>query len=108
MIGNKNITANIYRTQVNVSIMCVYFCNGFIDFMLKGKSLLDYTNLFSPNEYEINDKIWPKHFQQLKTQNFLYKYILKRWRWKNSSDCIKCNNYRRFKNPKTSYIYIYI
>ena len=32
--------------------MCGYFCIGFIDFMLKGKSLLDYTNLFSPNEYE--------------------------------------------------------
>ena len=30
--------------------MCGYFCIGFIDFMLKGRSLLDYTNLFSPNE----------------------------------------------------------
>ena len=29
--------------------MCGYICIGFIDFMLKGKSLLDYTNLFSPN-----------------------------------------------------------
>ena len=28
-----------------------YFCNAFTDFMLKGKSLLDYTNLFSPNDY---------------------------------------------------------
>ena len=28
--------------------MSGYFCIGFIDFMLKGKSLLDYTNLFSP------------------------------------------------------------
>ena len=34
-----------------------YFCIEFIDFMLKSKSLLDYTNLFSPNEYEKNDKI---------------------------------------------------
>ena len=31
--------------------------------MLKGKSLLDYTNLFSPNNYEKNDKIIPKYFQ---------------------------------------------
>ena len=38
-------------------IMCGYFCIGFIDFMLKGKSLLDYTNLFSPSNYEKNDKI---------------------------------------------------
>ena len=33
-----------------------YFCTVFIDFMLKGKSLLNYTNLFSPDEYEMNDK----------------------------------------------------
>ena len=32
--------------------MCGYFCNGFIDFKLKGKSLLDYKNLFSPKKYE--------------------------------------------------------
>ena len=56
-IGNKNITSNIYRIQEYDSIMCGYFCIGFIDFMLKGKSSLDYTNLFSPNEYEKNDKI---------------------------------------------------
>ena len=37
--------------------MCGYFCIRFIAFMLKGKSLLDYTNLFSPNEYEKNDNI---------------------------------------------------
>ena len=44
------------------STMCGYFCIGFIDFILKGKSLLDYTNLFSPNYYEKNDKIIPKYF----------------------------------------------
>ena len=32
--------------------MCRYFCIGFIDFMLNDQSLLDYTNLFSSNEYE--------------------------------------------------------
>ena len=32
--------------------MCEYFCTGFIAFMLKGKTLLDDTNLFPPNEYE--------------------------------------------------------
>ena len=40
-----------------------YFCIGFVYFMLKGKNLLDYTNLFSPNEYERNDKIILKYFQ---------------------------------------------
>ena len=34
-IGNKNIKANIYRVQANDSIICGYFCIGFIDFMLK-------------------------------------------------------------------------
>ena len=42
--------------------MCRYFCIGIIDFMLKGKSLLDYTNLFSLKDYEKNDKIIPKYF----------------------------------------------
>ena len=37
--------------------MCGHFCIGFIDFVLKGKRLRDYTNLFSPNYYEKNDKI---------------------------------------------------
>ena len=43
-IGNKNFKANIYRIQAYNSIMCGYFCIRFIDFMLKGKRLLDYTN----------------------------------------------------------------
>ena len=62
---NKNII-NIYKTQACDSILCQYFCIGFIDFMLKGQSLLDYTNLFSPNENEKNDEIILKYFQQLK------------------------------------------
>ena len=37
--------------------MCEYFCIGFSDFMLKGKILLDYNNLFSSIECEINDEI---------------------------------------------------
>ena len=48
-IENKNIITNTYRIQANYSIMCGCFCIGFIDFMLKGKSLLDNTNIFSPN-----------------------------------------------------------
>ena len=48
-IGNKNIT-NICRIHTYNLIMWGYFCIGFIDFMLKGKSLLDYANVFSPND----------------------------------------------------------
>ena len=54
---------NIYRIQGYNLIMCGYFCIGFIDFILKGKSLLEYTNLFSPNDYEKNDKLILKYFQ---------------------------------------------
>ena len=63
LIGNKNVITNVYRKQAYDSIMCGYFCIGFIYFMLKDKSLLDYTNLFSPNEHEKNDKIILKYFQ---------------------------------------------
>ena len=62
-IRNKNIITNIYRTQAYYSVMCGYFCTGFIDFMLKDKSLLEYTNLFPINDYENNDKIISKYFQ---------------------------------------------
>ena len=56
-IKNKNIKTNIFRIQAYDSIMCGYFCIGFINFMLKGKSLTDYTNLFSPNHFLKNDDI---------------------------------------------------
>ena len=48
-INNKNITTNIFRTQAYDSIMCGYFCIGFIDSMLARKTLTEFTNLFSPN-----------------------------------------------------------
>ena len=54
-IGNKNIKANIFRVQANDSVMCGYFCIGFIDFMLAGKKLTDFTNLFSPYDLKKND-----------------------------------------------------
>ena len=62
-IGNRNIIINIYRIPAYDSIMCGYFCIRFIDFMLKGKSVLEYRNLFSPNDYEKNDKIILKYFR---------------------------------------------
>ena len=43
--------------------MCGYFCREFIDFMLKGRSLLGYTKIFSPNKYEKNNKTILKYFQ---------------------------------------------
>ena len=62
-IGNKNMITNIYTMQAYNSIMRGYFCIGFIDFMLTFKSLLEYTNLISPNEYKKNGKMILKYFQ---------------------------------------------
>ena len=45
--------------------MCGYFCIGFIDFMLKGKILTEYTNLFSPNNFEKNDAIKMSDFNEI-------------------------------------------
>ena len=56
-IGNKNIKANIFRVEANNSVMCGYFCIGFIDFMLAGKKLTDFTTLFSPYDFDKNDNI---------------------------------------------------
>ena len=44
-------------------MMCGYICILFIDFMLKSKSMVEYTNLLSPKGYEENNKIKLKYFQ---------------------------------------------
>ena len=36
-VKNKNIITNIFRIQAYDSIMCGFFCIGFLDFMLAGK-----------------------------------------------------------------------
>ena len=60
---NEKIKANIFRIQAYDSIMCGYFCIEFIKYMLKGKTLLDYTNLFSPNDFKKNDQIIKRIFK---------------------------------------------
>ena len=50
---NRNIITNIFRIQASDSIIiCGYFCIGIFDFMLAGKELTDYTNLFSPHDFK--------------------------------------------------------
>ena len=61
-IGRNNVIANIFRVQANDSIMCGYFCIEFINFMLNGKSLNEYTNLFSPYDFKRNDNIILNYF----------------------------------------------
>ena len=69
--------------QAHNSVMRGYFCIEFINFMLKGKSLLEYANLFSPNEYKKNDKIILKYLQYQKKKTKLY--------------CIICCKYKKFE-----------
>ena len=64
-VGHKIVKANIYRIQVCDSVLCGYFCIGFICVIFKGKSLTDFTNLFSLYNFKENDKVifsyWLKH-----------------------------------------------
>ena len=61
-INNKNIKTNIFRIQAHDSIICGYFCIGFINFMLAKKTLTEYTNLFSQNNFDKNDDIFLNYF----------------------------------------------
>ena len=55
--GNKNIIKNIFRLQTCDSIMCEYFCTGFVDFIFNGKGLTDFANLFLAHNFKKNDKV---------------------------------------------------
>ena len=56
-IKESIVVANIFRIQAYDSIMCGYVCIGFIDFMLADKTLTNFTDLFSPNDFKKNDDI---------------------------------------------------
>ena len=62
-VGHKNIKTNIFRIQSNNSIMCRYFCIGFIDFMFVGKTLIDFTSFFSPYDFNKNDNVILSYFK---------------------------------------------
>ena len=61
-VKNQNIKTNVFRIQANDSVMCWYFCIRFIDFMFKGKTLTELTNLVSPNNFKKSDEIILKYF----------------------------------------------
>ena len=81
-IGTKKIITSIYRIQAYNSKMCRYFILEF--FLLNVKSCLVYANLFSPNEYGKNDKIFSV------TKKVKMKKIY----------CVNSGKYRKLKNPK--------
>ena len=69
--------------------MSGYFCIRFIDFMLKSKSLIDYTDSFLLMIMKIMIK-YSKIFSITKKMKKLY--------------CVACNKYRKFEKPKISYV----
>ena len=54
----------IYLDYKHDSIMCGYYCIEFINYMFKGKTLLEYTNLFSPNDFKKNNQIIKRIFKK--------------------------------------------
>ena len=62
-IKDKSMTHNIFGIQSDDSIMCWFSCIAFIEYMIAGKAFLDYTNLFSPNDWKKNDKIIYKYLK---------------------------------------------
>ena len=62
-VRNKNIISNIFRVQANDSIMCGYFCIGFIDFMLAGKRLTNFMSMFPLYDFKKNDNIILTYFE---------------------------------------------
>ena len=59
----SSIKTNIFRIKAYDSIMCWYFCIRFINFMLPGKTLTDFTNLFSPHDFNKDDNIILSYFK---------------------------------------------
>ena len=63
-----NLSRTTFRIQSDDSIMCGFYCIAFIEYMITGNTLLNYANLFSPNDYQNNDKIIYKYFKDKMTK----------------------------------------
>ena len=63
-IDRSIVVANtiFFIMQAHGSVICGYFCIGFIDFMLKVKTLTGFTNLFSPNNIDKNGDMILSYF----------------------------------------------
>ena len=74
---NNDIKSSIFRIQAYDSIMCGYFCIEFINYTLKGKTLLNYTNIFSPYDFKKNDQIIKRIF---KMNNIIELTVVNKYR----------------------------
>ena len=59
---NMQMLVHFSSTSNNL-VMCGYFCIGFIDFMLAGKKLTDFTDMFSTYDFKINDDLIMSYFK---------------------------------------------
>ena len=88
---------SICRTQVNNSIMCGYFCIEFIDFMLAGKTLIDYASLFSPYDFQGKN-----HFGNDGSQNYLvFQPMYKYFKMIGNTHCISESKYEGLSDEIT-------
>ena len=55
-----------------------FYCITFIEYMLAGKTLLDYTNLFYTNDYKKNDKIIYNYFKDKYDRRSKYQVYIKK------------------------------
>ena len=53
---------NIFLKNLKNFKMCGYFYIGFIDFMLENKTLIEFNSLFSPYDFDQNDNIILRYF----------------------------------------------
>ena len=56
-LREKETEANVFRVQPAKSVLCGYYCRKFLDYMFDRKSLVDYTSLFSPTDFKMNDRV---------------------------------------------------
>ena len=97
-VNNKSIIANNFRIQAYDSVMCGYFCIGFINFMFKDKSITGFTNFFSPNKFK---KIYIYNFK------LFFNYFLKMAEYNSAETpniCPNLNDQQQFRINKINEI----
>ena len=100
-IRDKSIAHNLFRIQDNDSVLCGFYCIPFIEYILAGRMLLDYTNLFSLNDYEKDDKIIYNYFKDKYVKSWIEIKKIDETRNYPLSQ-IKHNNLTSEKYKKTS------
>ena len=80
--------------------MCGYFCIGFIHFMLAGKKLTDYTNLFSPYDFKKNDDIILSKKNESNSIEAIDKMILSEQTKFRLSEIIRIDFYQEINQRK--------